>query len=127
MHSSFDGPLSSSSESEEESDKLPSPLASFNFSLLLSFGKPFIATSTALEPFNSEATAPDASGAAEEVTGVPESCSFFLIKSRADDDPGPEVLRVVASRPPVLTAGALKVVGVVPFSIMMLVFGTDFK
>ena len=106
---------------------LLSPLASFNFSLLFSFGKPFTAASTTLEPFNYEATVPDATGAAEEVTGVPKSCSFFLIKSSADEDPGPEVLRVVALHPFVLTVGALKVVGADIISIVMLVLGTDIK
>ncbi|KAJ0095156.1 hypothetical protein Patl1_15756 [Pistacia atlantica] len=69
---------------------LLSPLASFNFSLLFSLGKPFTGTSQALKPFNSEATIPDATVAAKEETGVPESCSFFLVKSRVDDDPRPE-------------------------------------
>ncbi|GAV80420.1 hypothetical protein CFOL_v3_23881, partial [Cephalotus follicularis] len=123
---SFVGPLSTSSESEEESDTLPSPLASFSLSLLFSLCKPFTVASTALEPLDSNAAVPDEAGVSEEVIGAPGSCNFFFIKSSADDDPGtPEVLRAVASRPPVLTAGALKLMGEDPFSVNTLVFGTE--
>lgn len=121
-HSSFVGPLSASSESEDDSVILPSPLASFSFSLLFSLCKPLAVVSTALEPFNSDAEVPDGVGPGEEVTGVPESCNFFFIKSSADDDPGTtEALRAKASRPPVLMAGAFKLIGADSFSVDKLV------
>ena len=126
MHSSFEGPLSSSSESEDVSETLAAPLVSFCLSLLLSACMPLEVDSTAFEPFDSDPVCTDGAGIEEEVTGVPESCNFFLIKSKADDGLCRlEGLRAAASRPPVLIAGAFRVTIPDPLSDKTLVFGTD--
>lgn len=93
---------------------LPSPLVSFSLSLLFSLCWPLGVLSTPLEPFDSEGPGTDG-----EVTGAPESCNFFLIRSSADDDPCTvEALKAMASRPPELMAGAIKLIGADPFSII---------
>lgn len=128
MHSSFEGPLSSSSESEDVSETLASPLVSFALSLLLSTCKPLAVESTVFEPFDSGPVCTDGAGIEEEATGVPESCNFFLIKSKADGEfCRLEGLRAAASRPPVLIAGAFRVTIPDPLSDNTLVFETDIK
>lgn len=120
------GTLSSSSESEEDSDKLPLSLASFDFSLLFSFCGTLFVDSSAFDPFTSDDITPGEAGAGEETAGgAPESINFFFTRSSAEDPGTNEGLRVVASRPPVLTAGMLKLTGADPFSVDSLTFGVD--
>ncbi|KAG5608602.1 hypothetical protein H5410_019883 [Solanum commersonii] len=77
--SSLVGTLSSSSESEEDSDKLPLSLASFDFSLLFSFCGTLVVDSTAFDPFTSDDITPDEAGTGEETaSGAPKSINFFL-------------------------------------------------
>lgn len=124
MHSSLLGPLSTS-ESDKESDPLSSTFASFTLSLLAVLCAPLTVASTTLEPFKSEAEGPEAAGRGGHAAGEPASCSFFLIKSRADEETGAaEVRRTKESRPPVCKAGALKLTGVDPLSDPRLTFCT---
>ena len=125
MHSSFEGPLSSSSESEDVSETLASPLASFCLSLLLSFCRLLAVELVAFEPFDSDPDCTDGVGIEEDVTGAPDSCNFFLIKSSADGELCTiEGLEATASRPPVVIAGAFRVTIPDPLSDNTLVFGT---
>ena len=126
IQSSLVGTLSSSSESEEDSDKLPLSLASFDFSLLFSFCGILVVDSSAFDPFTSDDITPDEAGAGEETaSGVPKSINFFFTRSSAEDPGTNEGLRDVASRPPVLTAGMLKLIGADHFSADSLTFNID--
>ena len=125
IHSSFDGPLSSSSDSEEESDRLLSPLESFIFSLLFSVSGSLTVPSANLAPLRSEEIAPGKAAPGEGPGEAPGSCNFFFIRSSAEDDTILDDLKTVASRPPVLASGALKIRGVDPFSVIILVLDTD--
>lgn len=114
------GPPSSSSESEEELDMSPSPFLS-----LLSFWIFFIVASIGFEPLSSTETEPDTDGEELE-SGIPESCNFFFMRSSAEDEAdAPEDLTAMASRPPVLAAGVLKLTRSDPFSVIILVLVTD--
>lgn len=114
------GPPSSSSESEDELDISPSPFLSLSFWRLLEVA------STGFEPLSSNPTEPDTAGPVEPESGIPESCNFFFMRSNAEDEAeAPEDLTAMASRPPVLAAGVLKLTRSDPFSVTTLVLVND--